>query len=144
MKRRIDTLNQLRNNLAEQLDQLLFEAAGQQSASAPLHSETPGLIIDRLSILSLKTFHTSEEAARSDADTGHRQRATTRLLTLQTQQSDLARCLQELWQDVLTGKRCFKLYRQFKMYNDPTLNPVLYRARAANAAARSADRGAGD
>lgn len=140
VKRRIDTLNQLRNNLAEQVDELLLQAAGEQNPAAPLHSETPGLIIDRLSILSLKVFHTAEEAERTDADTSHRQRAASRLLTLQTQQKDLARCLQELWQDVLAGHRRFKVYRQLKMYNDPTLNPVLYRARPATAAS-NADHG---
>ena len=128
VKRAIDVLNQRRNDLVEQLDLALLEIAGVQSPDAPLHSETPGLIIDRLSILALKIFHTAEEAERRDAGEDHRARNRQRLAILRQQRDDLAQCLAQLWADVLAGRRRFKLYRQMKMYNDPTLNPRLYRA----------------
>jgi hypothetical protein len=124
-KRSIDRLNQLRNDLAEKIDRTLLEClTAPPPESAPLHSETPGLIIDRLSILALKIFHTGEQLERSTAE--HRQRNRERLAVLNQQRDDLAGCLAQLWQDVLEHRRRFKLYRQLKMYNDPTLNPVLY------------------
>ncbi len=126
IKHAIDRLNQQRNDLVEQIDQHLLGLAGEQNAAAPLNSETPGLIIDRLSILALKIFHTSEEAHRLSATEQHRQRNRDRLSVLTQQRTDLARCLDELWAEVLAGRRRFRLYRQMKMYNDPELNPVLY------------------
>jgi hypothetical protein len=130
VKRRIDSTNQLRNDLAEQLDRTLLEWLAPQklpAEEAPLHSETPGLIIDRLSILSLKIYHMREEAERSDAAPSPTNRNRERLAILLEQRSDLAHCLDRLWRETLTGTRRFKLYRQFKMYNDPTLNPAIYR-----------------
>ena len=129
VKRRIDRTNQLRNDLAEQLDRALLswlEERGLPHAAAPLHSETPGLIIDRLSILSLKIYHTRAEAERTGADPGHAQRNFDRLAILEEQRADLAACLDALWLEVLAGTRRFKLYRQLKMYNDPSLNPAIY------------------
>jgi hypothetical protein len=95
-----------------------------QNPAAPLHSETPGLIIDRLSILALKIFHTEEQLHRSTPD--HQARNRDRLALLIAQRDDLAACLDALWSEIATGTRRFKLYRQLKMYNDPDLNPVLY------------------
>jgi hypothetical protein len=129
-KRRIDTTNQRRNDLAEQLDRVLLawlEARNLPDPAAPLHSESPGLIIDRLSILALKIYHTREEAGREDAPEGHAERNQDRLAILSEQRADLAGCLDSLWQETLEGKRRFKLYRQLKMYNDPSLNPAVYR-----------------
>ena len=131
VKRRIDSTNQLRNDLAEQLDRALLDALAARSLpnpASPLHSESPGLIIDRLSILALKIFHTRQEAERPGAPAGHAQRNQDRLAILIEQRSDLADCLDDLWQQTLAGHRRFKLYRQLKMYNDPALNPAIYRS----------------
>jgi cell division protein FtsB len=125
-KHDIDTLNQRRNDLAEQIDLLLVAEAPPQNEATPLHSETPGMMIDRLSILALKRFHTEEETRRAGASPAHHERNRARLAVLDSQRSDLAGCLDALWQDALSGRRRFKLYRQLKMYNDPELNPVLY------------------
>ncbi len=127
IKHSIDRLNQQRNDLVEQIDQYLLTLAASQNEAAPLHSETPGLIVDRLSILSLKIFHTSEETRRASATELHRQRNRERLALLIHQRSDLAQCLDELWAQVLSGHRRFHLYRQMKMYNDPDLNPAVYK-----------------
>jgi Protein of unknown function (DUF4254) len=125
VKRAIDKLNQRRNDLVEKMDSWLL-AALEQNERAPLHSETPGLMIDRLSILALKIFHTREEAHRATATEEHRRRNEERVALLEEQRADLAASLDSLWADVLDGKRRFKLYRQLKMYNDPELNPVMY------------------
>jgi hypothetical protein len=130
VKRRIDTTNQRRNDLAEELDRALLNylaSKGRPNPEAPLHSESPGLIIDRLSILGLKVYHTREEAQRTDAPEGHTERNRQRFAVLEEQRADLAACLDALWQEALSGTRRFKLYRQMKMYNDPDLNPAIYR-----------------
>jgi len=129
-KRAIDAMNQARNDLMESLDKLLLTAAGQQNEAAPLHSESPGLILDRLSILALKLYHTAEESRRTSASAAHRQRNLERLQLLEEQREELAACLNALWAEVLAGKRRFKLYRQLKMYNDPELNPAVYSHKA--------------
>lgn len=129
VKRAIDRVNQERNDHAEAIDVALLallEPLHLPRNEAPLHSETPGQILDRLSILSLKRFHTAEESRRQSADHSHRERNRTRLLVLDEQSDDLTRCLQDLWIAVVRGERKFKRYRQMKMYNDPALNPVLY------------------
>jgi len=129
LKRRIDTTNQTRNDLVEELDRMLLHwlsERGLPNAVAPLHSETPGLMIDRLSILSLKIFHTREETEREHAPEGHAGRNRERLAVLAKQRRDLAGCLVELWREILSGARRFEMYQQMKMYNDPTLNPAIY------------------
>jgi hypothetical protein len=131
VKHNIDALNQTRNDLVETIDLALLEAAGPQNPAAPLHSETPGLMIDRLSILALKIYHTAEEAHRASASDAHHQKNLNRLALLDEQRADLAACLDTLWTEVLEGKRRFKLYRQMKMYNDPELNPTIYSHQAA-------------
>ena len=128
VKHEIDRLNQRRNDLVEQMDLLLLATAGPQNPDLPLHSETPGLIIDRLSILALKLYHTAEESHRHNATEEHRTRTLARWELIGQQREDLAHCLDDLWNEVTAGTRRFKLYRQLKMYNDPDLNPVLYRS----------------
>jgi hypothetical protein len=129
VKRRIDLANQKRNDLAEGLDLAVLawlEVKGLPNPASALHSESMGMIIDRLSILALKIYHTKEEAERADAPAGHAQRNLDRLAILVEQRADLAACLDALWSEILAGERRFKLYRQLKMYNDPTLNPAVY------------------
>jgi hypothetical protein len=133
VKHTIDTLNQNRNDLVEAMDRALLSAAGAQNPDAPLHSESPGLIIDRLSILALKIYHTAEETRRASASEAHRQKNLNRLALLEEQRSDLAACLDQLWAEVLNGQRRFKLYRQMKMYNDPDLNPLVYAHKSSGA-----------
>ena len=129
VKRRVDRTNQLRNDLAEELDRALLswlEVHGLPNPAAQLHSESPGLIVDRLSILALKIYHTHEEAERTEAPPGHAARNQDRLTILEQQREDLAGCLEILWGETLAGTRRFKIYRQLKMYNDPSLNPAIY------------------
>jgi len=131
VKHAIDVLNQRRNDLVETMDRMMLAAAGAQNEAAPLHSESPGLILDRLSILALKLYHTAEESHRASASDAHRQKNLARLALLEEQRADLAACLDQLWKQVLAGERRFKLYRQMKMYNDPELNPAVYSHKAA-------------
>lgn len=129
VKRRIDETNQRRNDLSERIDGMLLASLAKEglpNETAPLHSESPGLMIDRLSILALKLFHTREEMERPGAPEGHAQRNSQRLAILAEQRDDLSACLVRLWEETTGGTRRFKIYRQLKMYNDPALNPAVY------------------
>ena len=126
-KRRIDILNQQRNDAVEQIDDVLLSLLKNSSraTNARLHSETPGAIIDRLSILALKIFHMAQQLDREDIDTAHIARCAEKLHRLQVQRYQLAGCLTKLLIDLQAGHAYFNAYRQFKMYNDPSLNPWL-------------------
>jgi hypothetical protein len=128
-KRRIDKFNQGRNDAMESVDDhlLTYLGANGMDTQSRMHTETPGMIIDRLSIIGLKHYHMAEEATRSTASNEHRDRCAERVQILARQRSDLERALSELIEDVLAGERHFRKYRQLKMYNDPQLNPQLYR-----------------
>lgn len=126
-KREIDHFNQQRNNRMESIDGWLFHHLQPASAnSCKVHSETPGMMIDRLSILALKHYHMAIQTKRGDASADHLSRCQDKLKTIELQKTQLQICLLELLQEVLQKTRTFKIYQQFKMYNDPTLNPELY------------------
>lgn len=127
-KRAIDRFNQERNNFIEEMDKFLVAALKPAESGLPKNSETPGMIIDRLSILSLKEFHMHEETVREDATEAHRATCLEKLARIIRQRADLTQSLNELLSDVINGKRTFAVYYQFKMYNDPSLNPQLYAA----------------
>jgi hypothetical protein len=128
-KRDIDSNNQLRNNAMEHLDEwmlMTLTELGPCLSTQPMHSETPGMIVDRLSILSLKAYHMAEQAARATATNEHRTICNSKYQLICNQILDLLACLDLLLNELAAGRKGFKVYRQFKMYNDPQLNPQLY------------------
>jgi hypothetical protein len=133
VKRNIDRLNQQRNDWIEKIDDRLTEmlaAEGVQPQSAArLNTETPGSVIDRLSILALRIYHMEEQIQRSDATPQHVAACQEKLAVCLMQQDDLSTSLGELLDDLRAGRKRHRTYRQLKMYNDPSLNPYLYQAK---------------
>ena len=130
VKRAIDGYNQQRNDAIEKIDdRLLEELRGHGIATASealLNTETPGSAIDRLSIMSLRIYHLHEQLARTDAGPEHWQMVQPKLDLCYQQHRDLANSLAQLLDEIFSGRKQLKLYRQMKMYNDPALNPQLY------------------
>ena len=127
LKRRIDRSNQHRTDLVERIDDHYMALYNQVKIQpgARLNTETPAWAIDRLSILALKVYHFDIEARRGDAE--HRRRCQSKLDTLLVQRQDLTTAIDDLLDEFAAGRRQMRLYRQMKMYNDPSLNPSLYK-----------------
>ena len=130
VKRAIDVLNQRRNDMIEQMDQYLLDELQNKkikyTSETEMNSETPGSIIDRLSINALKIYHMDEEIQRPNVVDEHRKKCSVKLSVLNDQRNDLTKSLETLLADLNNGKKRLKVYRQMKMYNDENLNPILY------------------
>lgn len=129
MKRRIDHSNQDRTDLVERIDTYFYDQFSQVTpqADARINTESPAWAVDRLSILHVKLYHMRAEIARHDASPEHLAKCQAKLKVLEEQYTDLSKALNQLLDDYARGIRVMKVYRQMKMYNDPELNPVLYR-----------------
>lgn len=129
IKRRIDKSNQDRTDMVEQIDDWFLDFFGNKNdfSCGKLNTESPAWVVDRMSILALKIFHMQEQLERKDADQEHRDKCSARLNILFEQKEDLTLAFNQLVQDILDGNKYMKVYRQMKMYNDNSLNPVLYK-----------------
>ena len=131
LKRRIDRSNQDRTDLVEEIDSYFRQLYSDVKPlpDARINTESPAWAVDRLSILALKIYHMREQAERSDATDEHRRKCAARLAVLLEQQKDLSAAIDQLLEDIREGHKYMKVYRQMKMYNDPTTNPVLYKGK---------------
>ncbi|KAB2810236.1 DUF4254 domain-containing protein [Phaeocystidibacter luteus] len=129
IKRRIDASNQDRTDMVEEIDTWFREkyANVDVKADAKINTESPAWAIDRFSILSLKIYHMREEVERNDVTPEHHAKVASKLTILEEQKIDLSTAIEELLEDYASGNKYMKVYRQMKMYNDPSLNPVLYK-----------------
>ena len=131
LKRKIDKENQKRNDLIDTIDSLIVkDIAGNDHdrvmyQNLPMNSENPGSLYDRLTILSLRAYSLKKEINRKDADISHIERCSKMLEQVLEKSSDLLRCLKELMDDIYSGRKKIKSYKQHKLYNDPALNPAL-------------------
>ena len=128
LKRRIDKSNQDRTDLVELIDSYFLDKYKDVvvKAGATINTESPAWAIDRLSILALKIYHMRQEVERTDTSAEHLQQCQTKLNILLEQQKDLSSAIDQLIFDIESGNKYMKVYKQMKMYNDPSLNPVLY------------------
>ena len=129
LKRRIDKSNQDRTDLVERIDSyfLTLYKDVKPLPDATINTESPAWAIDRLSILALKIYHMRLEAERKDATDEHRQKCAAKLAVLLEQQRDLSSAINTLINDIATGHKYMKVYKQMKMYNDTDTNPILYK-----------------
>jgi hypothetical protein len=129
LKRLIDASNQDRTDTVEYIDSYFLnqfkDVAVQEDAT--VNSESPAWALDRLSILELKIYHMDEEANRQEASESHREKCNAKLQVLLTQREDLGSSIDDLLQDIASGSKYMKVYKQMKMYNDEDTNPVLYK-----------------
>src|SRR5690606_7489617 len=128
IKRRIDRSNQDRTDTVERIDDYFSREFSNvvPNPSARINSETPAWLLDRMSILMLKIYHMNEQAHRMDATEQHRQQCAAKSSVLLEQKEDMRQAFDQLVDDISSGNRRFKIYRQMKMYNDATMNPALY------------------
>ena len=131
LKRLIDASNQDRTDTVEYIDSYFLnqfkEVVPQKDAT--VNSESPAWALDRLSILELKIYHMEEEANRQEASESHREKCNTKLQVLLTQREDLGAAIDDLLQDIASGTKYMKVYKQMKMYNDEETNPILYKVK---------------
>ena len=129
LKRRIDRPNQDRTDLVEEIDSYFRQlyASVKAQPDARLNTESPAWAVDRLSILALKIYHMQEQTERTDASEDHLNRCRAKLSVLLEQQVDLSTAIDQLLEDYAEGRKVMKVYRQMKMYNDPSTNPILYK-----------------
>ena len=128
LKRRIDRSNQERTDLVETIDSYFYTQYHdiQPLPDATINTESPAWAVDRLSILALKIWHMREQTERTDATDAHRDACRRKLDVLHEQQKDLSTAIDQLLADIEAGRKWMKVYKQMKMYNDPSTNPVLY------------------
>ena len=128
LKRKIDSSNQDRTDTVEYIDSFYYSKFKnvEVNENASINTESPAWAIDRLSILALKIFHMKEESERSSGSKEHRGLCKKKLLVLMEQKNDLSEAIDQLLQDMKNGLKYMKVYKQMKMYNDESLNPVLY------------------
>ncbi|MFT6152662.1 MAG: hypothetical protein ACJAY9_002070 [Flavobacteriales bacterium] len=129
IKRRIDKSNQDRTDMVEKVDDWFWNYFGTNNdlSCGKINTESPAWVIDRLSILALKVYHMQEQVDRTDADAAHTDKVQEKLNVLLEQKIDLSLAFNQLIDDVNEGRKYMKVYRQMKMYNDESLNPVLYK-----------------
>lgn len=128
LKRRIDKSNQDRTDLVERIDSYFYMLYSEvkPKADATINTESPAWAVDRLSILALKIYHMKEQVERKDADASHIALCQEKLNVLHEQKKDLSAAIDQLLDDIENGKKYMKVYKQMKMYNDPSTNPILY------------------